>query len=319
MPILDPAHDATALGQAMALLRAGELVGFPTETVYGLGADARNPLAVRRIFAAKGRPADHPLIVHLATPADPAQALEAWAVVDDRARRLARALWPGPLTLVLPRRAGVPDEVTGGLDTVGLRMPRHPVAQALLAAFGDGVAAPSANRFGQVSPTTAAHVQAELGAALLVLDGGPCAVGIESTIVDLSGPVPALLRPGAVTAEQIQAIVGPLGPAGTTRAPGTLPGHYAPHTSLRIAADPQAQARLLRAQGLRVAVLLATDPAEYARQLYAELRRLDAQGVDVLVAQPAAEDGLGRAINDRLSRAARGSADPGSADPSDLP
>jgi len=172
MPILDPAHDATALGQAMALLRAGELVGFPTETVYGLGADARNPLAVRRIFAAKGRPADHPLIVHLATPADPAQALEAWAVVDDRARRLARALWPGPLTLVLPRRAGVPDEVTGGLDTVGLRMPRHPVAQADAFAFqrlGHPQRAPA--QIGQRAPPHGSLHRARYHLALAMIEG----------------------------------------------------------------------------------------------------------------------------------------------------
>ena len=307
-PILDPSVDPGAIRRAAALLRAGELVAFPTETVYGLGADARNPLAVRRIFAAKGRPAEHPLIVHLAAAGDPARPLAAWAVVDDRARKLVRRLWPGPLTVVLPRAEGVLDEVTGGLSTVGLRMPSHPMAQALLVAFGDGIAAPSANRFGRVSPTRAEHVEAELGGELLVVDGGPCSVGIESTIVDLTGPLPALLRTGAVTEEQLQAILGPLGPPSATRVPGTLPGHYAPHTSLRIAPDPRAEADRLRAQGWAVEILPApADPAQHARRLYAELRRLDALGVDVLVAEPAQGVGLGRAVNDRLARAARGS------------
>lgn len=292
-----------AIAEAVARLRAGELVAFPTETVYGLGADAENPLAVRRVFAAKGRPADHPLIVHLSDDAD----LERWADFTPAARRLAERFWPGPLTLVLRRGANVIDEVTGGRETVGLRLPDHPVAVALLRAFGGGIAAPSANRFGRVSPTTAAHVRDEFGDSVLILDGGSCRVGLESTIVDLSGPVPALLRPGGISREAIEAVIGPLAVGGTTAAPGTLPAHYAPRTSLLVSDDPEGEASRLREAGLRVAVLRASAPEDYARRLYAELRRLDALGVDVLVAERVPESGLGRAINDRLARASRGS------------
>lgn len=293
---------AVSLDAAADLLRGGGLVAFPTETVYGLGARARDPVAVRQIFAAKGRPVDHPLIVHLAAAAE----LSDWAEVDARAEALAAAFWPGPLTLVLRRRAGVPDEVTGGLDTVGLRVPDHPLARALIAQVGCGLAAPSANRFGRVSPTTAAHVWAELGAELPVLDGGPCAVGVESTILDLSQPQPALLRPGGVPVEALEAQLGPIARGGATRAPGTLAAHYAPRTALRLSDAPEAEAAALRDQGLRVAVLSFGDDAAYARALYAELRRLDALGVDVLVAARPGPQGIGAAVADRLARAARG-------------
>lgn len=296
----DSTPAARALDEAVRLLQNGDLVAFPTETVYGLGAAARDPLAVRRIFAAKGRPADHPLIVHLPD----ATALDAWGVTEGTAAVvLADRFWPGPLTLVLRRRPGVPDEVTGGLDTVGLRVPAHPVAQALLRAFGDGIAAPSANRFGRVSPTLARHVREELGPDVFVLDGGPCAVGVESTIVDLSGPTPTLLRPGGLPVEALEAILGHLPPGGT-RAPGTLPGHYSPRTSLLLSSDADAAAARLVGKGLRVEILWGTDEADHARRLYAELRRMDELGVDVLVAELAEERGLGRAINDRLRRAA---------------
>ena len=293
---------AVSLDAATELLRGGGLVAFPTETVYGLGARARDPVAVRQIFAAKGRPVDHPLIVHLAAAAE----LSDWAEVDARAEALAAAFWPGPLTLVLRRRAGVPDEVTGGLDTVGLRVPDHPLARALIAQVGCGLAAPSANRFGRVSPTTAAHVWAELGAELPVLDGGPCAVGVESTILDLSQAQPALLRPGGVSVEALEAQLGPIARGGATRAPGTLAAHYAPRTALRLSDAPEAEAAALQAQGLRVAVLSFADDAAYARALYAELRRLDALGVDVLVAARPGRQGIGAAVADRLARAARG-------------
>lgn len=299
---------------AVQRLRAGGLVGFPTETVYGLGADALNPLALRQVFALKGRPVDHPLIAHLAWQPEVEALLAPWAEVDPRAVALGRAFWPGPLTLVLPRASGLPDELTGGLPTVGLRVPDHPVAQDLLRAFGSALAAPSANRFGRVSPTLPEHVREELGPDLLVLDGGACRVGIESTIVDLSGTQAAILRPGAITAAQVEARIGPLAAHSDTRAPGTLPGHYAPRTALRLSAHPELEAAALSAQGLRVAVLREVEPVAYASRLYAELRRLDQHGVDVLIAALAPEEGLGLAINDRLRRAAFGSG-PAGGDP----
>ena len=296
-----------AVLDAARRLLQGEVVAFPTETVYGLGALARDPLAVRQVFALKGRPHDHPLIVHLPSSAH----LSAWGALDGTAaERLAPALvaryWPGPLTLVVRRRASVLDEVTGGLDTVALRVPDHPVALALLDAVADGVAAPSANRFGRVSPTRAEHVRSEFGDRLSVLDGGPCRVGVESTILDLSGSRPTLLRPGGVPLEDIVALIGPVEEGGAVRAPGTLPAHYSPRTSLILSRDPAKEAARLRGEGRSVAVLLAGPPEAHAQRLYAELRRLDDEGVDVLVAERAESGGLGRAINDRLDRAARG-------------
>ena len=224
-----------AVEEAAAILRGGGLVAFPTETVYGLGADAANPEAVARIFAAKGRPANHPVIVHLGS----VEQLTDWATdIPPAAYRLAQHFWPGPLTLILKRHARVSDAVTGGQDTVGLRVPGHPIALALLAAFSGGIAAPSANRFGWLSPTTAAHVRTGLGASVdYVLDGGPCRVGIESTIIDLSGDYPRLLRPGTITAAGIEAVLDkPLAaPAGEApHSPGMLPSHYAPQTALTL-------------------------------------------------------------------------------------
>ena len=227
------------------MLRAGGLVAFPTETVYGLGADASNDEAVRRIFAVKGRPTDHPLIVHLGD----ADQLDAWArEIPSDARLLAAACWPGPLTLVLWRSSAVSDVVTGGRDSVGLRVPSHPVALELLRAFGGGVAAPSANRFGRVSPTTAAHVVADLGDDVdLVLDGGPCAVGVESTIVDLTGEAPMLLRQGGVSIETIEGVIGRAVIAtaeGPARAPGMLAAHYAPTARVELVEAHRLQERL---------------------------------------------------------------------------
>ena len=278
-------------------------MGFPTETVYGLGADASNPDAVAKIFAAKGRPQDHPLIVHLA---DVAQ-LPLWAAqIPPAAQRLAAAFWPGPLTLVLKRAAGVADCVTGGQDTVGLRIPGHPVALALLRAFAgaaggrrySGVAAPSANKFGRISPTTAEHVRSELGAAVdSVLDGGECEVGIESTIIDLSRGQPVLLRPGQITPAQIAAVLGAevgAPDAAAPRAPGALDSHYAPRTPLLLIAAAELPARLAALRGKKLAVLARAEAppglgdvqwqtapraaAGYAHELYASLRRLDALG-----------------------------------------
>ena len=292
---------AADLAKAVSLLQRGDLVAFPTETVYGLGADARSPAAVRKIFKAKGRPADHPLIVHLADGDD----LLDWGQPNTAALALADAFWPGPLTLVMRRQPTVTDVVTGGRNTVGVRVPRHPVAQALLRDSGCAVGAPSANRFGRVSPTRAAHVLEELP-EVFVLDGGPCAVGVESTIVDVSAEHPALLRPGGVPVEAIEAVVGPLGRSDTV-APGTLAAHYAPRTRLELSEEPEVRAAVLRSRGLRVSVLEEGTLEVRARRLYAELRRLDSEGTDVLLARPAPEHGLGRAINDRLARAVRGS------------
>ncbi|MEO8003262.1 MAG: L-threonylcarbamoyladenylate synthase, partial [Betaproteobacteria bacterium] len=221
--------------QAVQILRKGGLVAFPTETVYGLGADASNPAAVRKIFAAKGRPADHPVIVHIADTSE----LKHWALeVPRSAWVLAEKFWPGPLTMVFKRASHVSDLVTGGQDTVGVRVPSHPVAQQLLRAFNGGIAGPSANRFGRLSPTTAAHVREELGAAVdLVLDGGPCEVGIESTIVDVTRATPAVLRPGRITALQIEealaTAVGDTAP-GRPRVSGSLDSHYAPQLPLTL-------------------------------------------------------------------------------------
>lgn len=317
------AEMALATEEAASILRHGGLVAFPTETVYGLGADAENPEAVARIFAAKGRPANHPLIVHIGH----AGLLERWAAdIPPSALRLAQHFWPGPLTLILKRSTRVPDAVTGGQDTVGLRVPDHPVALALLAAFGGGIAAPSANRFGRISPTTAQHVRDELGETVDgILDGGPCRVGIESTILDLSGDHPRLLRPGAITAAQIEAVLGePLAaPSGDVpRSPGTLLSHYAPQTALTLVSPDSLQGKIkcCLENGERVAVLarsaappltnciwqiMPDAPGAYAHELYARLRALDALHVDRLLVEAPPYEAAWRAVRDRLARAAQ--------------
>lgn len=321
--------------RAVAALRAGHLAVLPTETVYGLGARASDPGAVARVYAVKGRPADHPLIVHL--PA--AASLDGWADdVAPYARRLAEAFWPGPLTLVLRRGEKSGPHVTGGGETVGLRVPDHPATLAVLDALADGVAAPSANLFGRVSPTEARHVLDELGHRLhggqdVVLDGGPCRVGVESTIVDATGRAPRLLRPGAVSAAQVAAAGGvPIDPTPSrARAPGTLASHYAPRARVQIvtaqavrtaspgegwpAGPPTvgllALAELATPQGLvRLSAPATVD--EYAAVLYASLREADALRLDrVLAVAPRVCDdartrGLAEAIGDRLTRAAHG-------------
>jgi L-threonylcarbamoyladenylate synthase len=294
---------------AVRVLRAGGLVAFPTETVYGLGGDATNIAAVERIFAVKGRPHGHPLIVHLGAPAW----LDDWAVhVPPAARALADAFWPGPLTLLLRRHPGVPDVITGGRATVGLRVPAHPVALELLDAFGGGLAAPSANRFGRVSPTTADHVRADLGDAVdLVLDGGPCTVGVESTIVDVTTGRPSILRHGAVTADAVRDVVG--GPivetdTGASRAPGMLASHYAPRATVVLMPDRAAAADRATAERRagRAVDVLAPDVSadEYAQNLYAWLREADARALDVLVVVPPPDTGIGAAVNERLRKAA---------------
>ncbi|HEU4375534.1 MAG TPA: L-threonylcarbamoyladenylate synthase [Telluria sp.] len=321
--------DQIAIDAAARALEQGALVAFPTETVYGLGADAESPAAVAAIYAAKGRPQDHPVIVHIAPDAD----LDYWAAeIPAEARQLAAAFWPGPLTMILKRAAHIPAAVSGGQETVGLRCPSHPVAIALLQAFKGGrggIAAPSANKFGNVSPTTAQHVRDEFGAGgPLVLDGGASQVGIESTIVDLSrlashGPV--LLRPGQVSAEAIAAVIDrlPAAPdAAAPRASGTLESHYAPHTPVAMQDSATLKVTLARLQqaGRKVALIHYSDlpgahaearlprhPDGFAHALYASLRAMDATGADLILveAPPTGDAWLG--VNDRLRRAAHGS------------
>lgn len=324
--------DQTAIDAAARALEQGALVAFPTETVYGLGADAENPAAVAAIYAAKGRPQDHPVIVHLAPDAD----LDYWAAdIPSEARQLAAAFWPGPLTMILKRAAHIPADVSGGQDTVGLRCPSHPVAIALLQAFKGGrggVAAPSANKFGNVSPTTAQHVRDEFGAdgsVALVLDGGASEVGIESTIVDLSrlathGPV--LLRPGHIGADAIAAVIDRL-PAppdvAAPRASGTLESHYAPHTPVAMQDSAALKATLarMRQAGRKVALIhysdlpaahaqvrLPASPDGFAHALYASLRAMDHTGADVILVEAPPQGDAWLGVNDRLRRAAHGSA-----------
>jgi len=305
--ILPASEDSIA--EAAALLRAGRLVAFPTETVYGLGADATDDRAVARIFEAKRRPRFNPLIAHLADP----EAAAALAVFDDRARAVAARFWPGPLTLVLPRLPQGPVSLlaTAGLDTVALRVPEHPVAQALLRAAGRPIAAPSANRSGAVSPTRAEHVAESLGDAVdLILDGGACRVGIESTILDLSGARPALLRPGGVAREALEELLGPveLAAAGPVKAPGMLESHYAPGLPVRLNATEAAPGEALLGFGPCPGATLnlseAGDPVEAAANLFAMLRALDRPQFGGIAVAPVPESGLGAAINDRLRRAA---------------
>jgi L-threonylcarbamoyladenylate synthase len=330
---VDPVVSVAQIEHAAALLDAGELVAFPTETVYGLGGDAQSPEAIARIYAAKGRPANHPVIVHLAPHGDPAYWVQQ---LPPEALRLIDAFWPGPLTLILKRAAHIPAAVSGGQDSVGLRCPSHPVAQALLEAFSTlrsghgGVAAPSANRFGHVSPTTAQHVRDEFGGAIHVLDGGSSDVGIESTILDLSRGFPALLRPGHVTPQDIAEVLGeaPRLPDGSDatapRASGTLKAHYAPRTPLSLlpfeALEPLLAARetgecvalvarasragrWVDAEGVHF-IAAPEDPHAYARELYSLLRALDRANVTRILIEKLPDTIEWIAVNDRLGRAA---------------
>ena len=310
------------MGDAAGALLAGGLVAFPTETVYGLGADACNAAAVARIYSVKGRPADHPLIVHVASM----DGLGEWARdVPAYAISLARDFWPGPMTLVVRRSDLAGDFVTGGQDTVGVRVPNHPVALGLLEAFvkagGKGIAAPSANRFGNVSPTTAQAVAAELGDYLAdsdqILDGGSCDVGVESTIIDCTGDTPKILRPGAITIEMIEQSTG-LKVVGSVEAPeirvsGSLDSHYAPAATVVLDQSPAAgqgfiaMADVVAAVGV-VRLAAPTTHADFARVLYAALRAADEQGLATVVVQQPVGDGIAIAIRDRLKRAAHGSA-----------
>ncbi len=320
--------EAATIARAAALLGQGRLVCFPTETVYGLGANALDPAAVNRIYEAKGRPAHNPLIVHVADAAAAQRLVTAW---PEAAERLAAKWWPGPLTLVLPKSREVPTEVTAGLGTIAIRVPAHPVALALLKAAGVPVAAPSANRSGELSPTTAEHVQRSLGDLIpMILDAGPTTVGIESTVIDLSDRAPVLLRPGMVTREEIEALIGPVTlPTPPIEAdaprpsPGMLDRHYAPKGKLVLfstVAEALPAAAEARARGGKIAVLvrslsvngadfvehLPEDPAAYARELYVALHRLDQQGPALILVQrpPTTPEWAG--IRDRLERAAGG-------------
>ncbi len=343
---VDPAvPDAAAITEAAALLTSGGLVAFPTETVYGLGADALNAHAVERIFEAKGRPADNPIIVHLA---DAAMLDGVAASVSEMAHVLIDRCWPGPLTLVLPASSAVPEVTRGGLPTVAVRIPAHRVALALIRATGRPIAAPSANRSGRPSPTTAQHVLADLGEVIdLVLDAGPAPLGVESTVLDLTGPAPVLLRPGGVSLEALQEIIGDVAAASGAasrderdhagaqaalrRSPGTRYRHYAPRARVvlvegtpgRIEVEVAASVRRLWDQGLRVGVMVTAeaasgvpagavvrvmggrdDPTTIAARLFAQMRELDDAGLDAIVVEGISERGVGRAVMDRLRRAA---------------
>ncbi len=312
------------IAAAVGALRAGGLVAFPTETVYGLGADARDPAALRRVYALKGRPASHPLILHLADAA----ALPRWvAAVPPAAATLAARFWPGPLTLVLPRAPGVPDELTGGQDSVAVRVPSHPVAQALLKAFGGGIAAPSANRYGRISPTRAAHVREEFPTGVdVILEGGDCEVGLESTIVSLLDPVPRILRPGVIGRAALESALGArvlaaddrgggaVGAAvSTPRVPGSTAQHYAPRTPLTLVPPGTLAAAAAAAvgRGERTAILACppdSDAAMYGRALYATLRALDDGRADRLLVEQVPATPEWDAVRDRLTRAAAPSA-----------
>jgi L-threonylcarbamoyladenylate synthase len=307
---------ADRIEEAAQLLRAGELVAFPTETVYGLGGDATNDLAVARIFEAKGRPRFNPLITHVADLA----VARKLAVFDVRAERVAARVWPGPLSLVLPRAPQCPVSLlaSAGLDTLALRMPAHPLALALLRATGRPLAAPSANRSGRLSPTSAGDVMAELGGRIAaVLDGGRCAVGIESTVLDLSGALPRVLRPGGVPTEALETLLGPVatagGPSDAPRSPGLLKSHYAPERPLRLEALDARPGEALLALGPAPApegfaevrwLSRSGDLTEAAANLFAALRALDRPEVAAIAVMPIPEHALGVAINDRLRRAA---------------
>ncbi len=310
LDILDDGCESIA--KAADIIRRGGLVAFATETVYGVGADATNDDAVAAIFQAKGRPRFNPLILHFADAADMACYVE----FDARAEQLARAFWPGALTLVLPRKDGCPASLlaSAGLDTLAVRVPGHPLARNLIRAAGIPLAAPSANRSGEVSPSTAAHVADGLGERIdAVIDGGPCAVGLESTVIDLATPAATLLRPGGIPREDIEAVIGPVALSegnddDTPRSPGMLSRHYAPSRPLRLNAERAREGEALLAFGPAAEATLNLSPTgdlkEAAANLFAMLRKLDAQEFEAIAVMPIPESGLGTAINDRLRRAA---------------
>lgn len=318
---LTPVNEQS-IAHAAELLHQGHLVAFPTETVYGLGADASNPTAVAKIFATKGRPDDHPLIVHIAS----AGQIDDWAeTTPETAVKLAEAFWPGPLTIILNKKTNVPLAVTGGQNTIALRIPANPVALQLLRAFGGGVAAPSANRFGHISPTQASHVAEELGDSIAcILDGGPCSVGVESTIIDLTDDQPTILRPGRITRSQLKAVLQTeirLSSQSKTRAPGMLAVHYAPNTMSLLCPAETLNAMIddLCAKGKRIGVLAFSQTAaalpcphlirlpnqseHYETELYSSLRELDNLQLDMILIEQPPENEAWAAVNDRLGKA----------------
>ena len=307
--------DATVIHSAAQALGAGHLIAFPTETVYGLGADATNPDAVKRIYEVKGRPSDHPLIVHIAAIDQMAQ----WAIdIPEFAITLARDFWPGPMTLVLKRSAKAKDFITGGQETVALRVPAHPIALSLLQEFKEGIAAPSANRFGSVSPTTAEAVEEELKDYLspqdLILDGGQCLVGVESTIIDCTKETPFILRPGAITAEMIEESTGLItliNKDNQIRVSGSLDSHYSPKAKVVLDAIAEPGDGLIAPDQIPTpdGVIRLASPSSiegYARDLYAALRLADTKNLEVVVVLQPGGDGLAEAIRDRLARSAYG-------------
>jgi len=295
----------TDVTRAVEILRSGGVVGLPTETVYGLGADASNPSAVERIFRIKGRPADHPLIVHVADLEHARLWSKKWTT---HAQVLADAFWPGPLTLILERAPHVIDQITGGRDSVAIRCPSHTLMQRVLVALDGGVAAPSANRFGKVSPTTAQHVMDDVGLEVdYVLDGGPCDIGVESTIVDCTVDPPQVLRPGGISEAQIVDVLGAVATAsGPSRAPGMMLSHYAPDCrvhAVETLREAEEEREVLSGSGSVVILDATTDPDRFASSMYAQLRECDRMGVhDVIVVLPA-DRGIGRAIRDRIFKA----------------
>jgi L-threonylcarbamoyladenylate synthase len=327
---IDPrALDAGALAEAVRLLRAGELVAFPTETVYGLGARALDEAAIARVFEAKGRPRSHPLIAHVAGEEDARSLAAEWSA---RASRLAQAFWPGPLTLVVPRALHVPAALAGGADSIAVRAPSHPIARALIAALGEPIAAPSANRYQSISPTRAEHVVKSLGDRVaLVIDGGPCASGIESTVVDVRGERAMVLRPGALSIAALRAVEPGVEAASRSIArqdesrasPGMDPRHYAPRAVLRLVSREQAAAAVARGDGsersdvgfivrnrplsqLARVYVLPDDPVAFAAELYAALHALDDLGVETILVEDVPADEAWAAVRDRLQRAAHG-------------
>lgn len=329
IPVSSASPDPAVLSRAAALLRAGELVAFPTETVYGLAANALDPAAVARIYRAKGRPAYNPLIVHVADVPSARRLVSDW---PELATRLAERWWPGPLTLVLPKAAHIPDLVTAGLPTVALRVPSHPVALALLRAVDLPLAAPSANRSGEVSPTSAQHVARSLGDRVpLILDGGPTSVGIESTVVDLTGPLPVLLRPGMISRAELAGVTGPIASPGAPAdahaprpSPGMLDRHYAPKARVRLfdtASDREtldaivdarrrrekvgAIIRRMNIEGVDLLEQLPMAPVAYARELYGALHRMDEAGAALILVERPPADSEWDGVRDRLERAAQ--------------